>query len=103
MLYSETESNTSCTFLQVQKSTIACTFKHNVEAMFPLVSTAAEQFTEGVLEHVFSAHVDSEVLAPHALVQPLQLLAEVTPLHIEVEDARVVHQHGERPVCEGRR
>ena len=45
-----------------------------------------------------------EVLASQALLAPLQLAPEVAPLHVKVENARVLHQHVEWTVSErGRR
>lgn len=66
--------------------------------MFPLISRSSEELSEGVLEHVFPPDVNSQVLAPHPFVQPLQFLSEVPALHVKVQDARVVHQDGERSV-----
>jgi hypothetical protein len=47
---------------------------------------------------VHCADVPGEVLSPDALVEVLKLLAEVAPIDVEVEDARVVLQLAEGPV-----
>lgn len=80
------------------------TLKNDIEPVLPLLGRPSVQLPERVLEDVAAAHVDSGLLPPDALVQPLQLRPEVPPLDVEVENPRVVDENGERPVGQvGRR
>lgn len=80
---------------------IDCTLKHNVESVFPFISGTSEEFPEGILKHMLSPDMYSQVLSPHSLVQPLQFLSEVPPLHIKVQDTGVVDQYREWSVRQG--
>ena len=53
-----------------------------------------------VLEYVLPAYVDSHVLASHAFVGALQLLAEIAAFDVKIEDAGVVDEDGERALGE---
>lgn len=79
------------------------TLKDNIKAMLPFLGSAAMKLAERVLEYVVTADMHGQVLAPHAVVQTLQFLAEISPLHVKVENFGVVDEHGERPVRQRRR
>jgi len=79
------------------------TFEDNVKAMLPFLGSAAMKLAERVLEYVVTADMHGQVLAPHAVIQTLQFLAEISPLHVKVENFGVVDEHGERPVRQRRR
>ena len=63
---------------QTALSSLQRTFEDDVEAVLPLVGSAAMEFAEGVFEHVISTHVHRQVLAtatdPVLRVQSLQFL-----------------------------
>jgi len=65
-------------------------FEHNVESVLPLLGAPSVKLSERLLEDRVSADMDGEVLAADALVQSLQLRAEVSPLDVEVQDPGVV-------------
>lgn len=48
-----------------------CTLKHNVESVLPFISGASEEFPEGILKHMLSPDMYSQVFSPHSLVQSL--------------------------------
>ena len=70
--------------------------------MFPLLRRASVDVAEAILEYVLPAHVYGQILPPDSLVDPLQFLPEVTPLHVKVKDPCVIHEHGERSVGQRR-
>ena len=61
------------------------------------------QLAERVFEDVLALDVHGQILAADAGVGALQLGAEVAPLDVEVQDARVIHQHCEWTVGQMRR
>jgi hypothetical protein len=77
--------------------------EHNVEAILPLFGVASVKFPERILEDIHAVHMNGEFLASNSIVESLQLNAEVTSLHVKVEDARVIDEHRERSIGQVRR
>ena len=52
-----------------------------------------------VFEHVFASHVNREVVSSDTFVESFELLSEEPTFDVKVQDARVIHEDRERPVC----
>lgn len=73
------------------------TFKNNIKPVFPFVWCPAMEFSEGVLKHLCSPHMDSQLLASMSFVHSLQFSSEVAPLDVKVQDSGVVDEASKRP------
>lgn len=67
----------------------------DIETILPFLVGATVELAERVFKDVFTLDVHGQILTTDAGVSTLQFGAEVATLDVEVQHARVVHQHGE--------
>ena len=74
----------------------------NVEVSFEVFWGASVELSVGVLEHVLAAKMNDDVLPTEPpVVQELQLVSEVAPFDVKVEDLCVVDEDGKRTFGDG--
>ena len=74
----------------------------NVEVPFEVFWGSSVELSEGVLEHVLAAKMNDYVFPSEpSVVQELQLVSEVAPFDVKVEDLRVVDEDGKRTFGDG--
>ena len=57
------------------------------------------KFSERIFEHVFSPHVDCQVISSDSFVESLELLSEKSAFDVKVEYTSVVYEDCKGSVC----